>query len=165
VSTSPNPFQTPLILTHYETPYVNYFLLLFFFFQAQPVEKILPAYEAIQLALVNGDMPAVTEKAGLLAKALNAIALPGNTANAALTNAKKIGASNDLAVQRAYFAALSLDIFTLLKTVRLSTQPIYRAYCPMKNAYWLTSTRTINNPYYDKAMLTCGTITDTIQPK
>jgi hypothetical protein len=134
---------------------------------AQPGEKLLPAYNAIHLALVNANAPTAAEKAGLLVQAAMPIQLT-DAAKATLArlviNAKKISATGDLDIQRTYFAALSQDLLTLSKTLHLSSQPIYQAYCPMKKAYWLSETRTINNPYYGKVMLTCGSITDTIQP-
>lgn len=134
---------------------------------AQSADKLLPAYEAIHLALVNADAPAAAEKAGLLVQAASTIPLADVTkATLArlIIDAKEISVANDLAVQRVYYALLSQDLYTLAKTVRLSTQPIYQAYCSMKKAYWLSQTRAINNPYYGKAMLTCGSITDIIQP-
>jgi hypothetical protein len=135
--------------------------------RAQPGEKLLPAYYAIHLALVNADTATAAEKAGVLVQAAAAIPLT-DAARATLAqlmvNARKISVTSDLDVQRIYFAALSQDIYTLAKALRLSAQPIYRAYCPMKKAYWLSQTRAINNPYYGKAMLTCGNIADTIQP-
>lgn len=135
--------------------------------RAQPGEKLLPVYYAIHLALVNADTPAAAEKAGLLVQAAATIPLT-DAARAALAqlivNARKISGTSDLDVQRIYFAALSQNLYTLAKTLRLSAQPIYQVYCPMKKAYWLSQTRAIKNPYYGKAMLTCGNITDTIQP-
>jgi hypothetical protein len=139
--------------------------------RAQPDEKLLPAYEAIHLALVNADAPAAAEKADLMVRAAATIQLPEAKADMAkatlarlIINAKKISTTGDLAVQRAYFAALSQDLYTLAKTISLSARPIYQAYCQMKKAYWLSQARAISNPYYGKAMLTCGNITDTIQP-
>jgi len=33
----------------------------------------------------------------------------------------------------------------------------------MKKATWLSSNKTIKNPYYGNAMLTCGQVTETMQ--
>ena len=49
------------------------------------------------------------------------------------------------------------------KAVKLTGDPIYQAYCPMKKAYWLSSQKDIKNPYFGNAMLTCGEVTETIQ--
>ena len=77
--------------------------------------------------------------------------------------ADKISSSKDIQKQRDNFAALSSDFYTLAKAVKLSDDPVYQAYCPMKKSYWLSSDAAIKNPYYGKAMLTCGSIKDTIK--
>jgi hypothetical protein len=51
----------------------------------------------------------------------------------------------------------------LAKAVKLSVQPVYQDYCPMKKAYWLSSEAAIKNPYYGSQMLSCGKINDTIK--
>ena len=47
-----------------------------------------------------------------------------------------ISKTNDLKLQREKFAALSINMFELAKTVKLSAEPVYQQYCPMKKAYW-----------------------------
>jgi hypothetical protein len=51
---------------------------------------------------------------------------------------------------------------SLAKSVKLTTEPIYQAYCPMKKANWLSNDKAIKNPYYGSAMLTCGKVVETI---
>jgi hypothetical protein len=111
---------------------------------------ILQTYYDIKNALVNGDAPAATEMAGIFAEAINAL--------------NKLAGTNDLAAQRLLFASLSSDLYSLIKSTSLSKVPIYRVYCPMKKAYWFSSVQTISNPYYGRAMLTCGNVTQTINP-
>ncbi len=82
---------------------------------------------------------------------------------ALLKDANKIAASKDLKKQREYFSAFSTNMYTLGKTVKLNSEPVYYQYCPMKKAYWLSADKAIKNPYYGGAMLTCGMVTDTIQ--
>jgi hypothetical protein len=127
---------------------------------------ILQTYYDIKNALVNGDAPAATEMAGIFAEAINA--LNTNKANADIVklqaDARKLAGTNDLAAQRLLFASLSSDLYSLIKSTSLSKVPIYRVYCPMKKAYWFSSVQTISNPYYGRAMLTCGNVTQTINP-
>jgi hypothetical protein len=54
-------------------------------------------------------------------------------------------------------------MIVLAKAVKLSSDPIYEAYCPMKKASWLSSEKVIKNPYYGSAMLTCGSVRDTLK--
>ena len=51
---------------------------------------------------------------------------------------------------------------TLAKAVKLTGDPIYKQYCPMKKTNWLSNEKAIKNPYYGNAMLTCGNIAETI---
>jgi Cu(I)/Ag(I) efflux system membrane fusion protein len=68
--------------------------------------------------------------------------------------------------QREHFEMLSNDIYDLVKTFDAG-QVLYRDFCPMYNknrgAYWLSETREIQNPYFGKEMLTCGTIKEELK--
>ena len=77
--------------------------------------------------------------------------------------AKAIASSSDINKQRLAFAALSQAMIEFVKANKADTAPIYVDYCPMKKTYWLSAEKPIRNPYYGSAMLTCGSITDTIQ--
>lgn len=77
--------------------------------------------------------------------------------------AKAIASSSDINKQRLAFATLSQAMIEFVKANKADTAPIYVEYCPMKKTYWLSAEKTIRNPYYGSAMLTCGSITDTIQ--
>jgi hypothetical protein len=127
---------------------------------------ILQTYYDIKNALVNGDVPAATEKAGIFAVAITA--LNTNKSNTVIiklqADARKLAGTNDLAAQRLLFATLSSHLYSLIKSAPLSKEPIYKVYCPMKNAYWFSNVQAISNPYYGRAMLTCGNITETINP-
>ncbi|HCN85107.1 MAG TPA: hypothetical protein DIT07_16040 [Sphingobacteriaceae bacterium] len=70
--------------------------------------------------------------------------------------------SKDIKHQREHFAAFSNNMIALAKVSKLSSQPIYQLYCPMKKSSWLSSEKTIKNLYYGKAMLTCGSILQTL---
>lgn len=78
-------------------------------------------------------------------------------------DAKAIASSSDINKQRLAFATLSQAMIEFVKANKADTAPIYVDYCPMKKTYWLSAEKTIRNPYYGSAMLSCGSITDTIQ--
>lgn len=80
-----------------------------------------------------------------------------------LADAKGIAGTKDISKQREYFKTLSDNIYTLAKAVSLSAAPVYQEYCPMKKAYWLSSSNAIKNPYFGNQMLTCGKVSDTIK--
>lgn len=77
--------------------------------------------------------------------------------------AKELSSQSDLAKQRVAFAGLSQSMIDLFKIVSVKESSLYVDYCPMKKAYWLSTEKTIRNPYYGNAMLSCGSIKETIK--
>ncbi len=63
--------------------------------------------------------------------------------------------------QREHFESLSDDIYDLIKSYGTS-QTLYKDYCPMANASWLSETKGIKNPYLGSKMSTCGSVKETI---
>lgn len=137
------------------------------------LSTLLPAYLDIKEALINGDAATASAKAGAFATAVNGAnmnALQGKEMDAFMaaqkklaTDAAPIASSKDIQKQREAFATLSADMAALAKVVKLSSEPVYVATCPMKKASWLSSEAAIKNPYYGKQMLTCGKVTETIK--
>ena len=128
--------------------------------------ELLRAYLDIKNALVASDPSAASIKAGQFVKTLNGIdskVVNEGTRNAMLKHAGQMSVSKDLRVQRENFATLSANMYILAKSVKLSGEPVFYVYCPMKKAYWLSSDASIKNPYYGSAMLTCGQVTETIK--
>lgn len=77
-------------------------------------------------------------------------------------DARHIAESKDIAHQREHFANFSANFFKLAKAVKLTDQPVYYDYCPMKKAYWLSAEEVIKNPYFGSQMLTCGKVNETL---
>jgi hypothetical protein len=127
--------------------------------------SLLQSYYGIKDALVAGSAKTASAKAEEFLKSANGIShrnLSEGNRDAFLKDAGAISETNDLKKQREYFSNLSSNMVALAKSVKLSTEPIYLVYCPMKRANWLSKDKTIQNPYYGSAMLTCGSITETI---
>ena len=63
------------------------------------------------------------------------------------------------------FVNLSNTIISLANAFK-PNETLFVLHCPMANnnkgADWLSSSKEIKNPYYGKAMLTCGEVKDTI---
>ena len=83
-------------------------------------------------------------------------------------HAEHIGANGgNIAHQREHFDMLSKDMADLIKTFGNGGQTLYKDFCPMynkgKGAYWISETKEIKNPYYGKAMSTCGTVKEEIK--
>jgi hypothetical protein len=133
--------------------------------QQHQLSQLLSQYYNIKDALVAGNGNEASAKAGEFIKTANSIdykLISEGNINAILKDATPISETKDIKKQREHFANLSNNMATLAKSVKLGTQPIYQAYCPMKKANWLSSEKEIKNPYYGSTMLTCGSVVDTI---
>ena len=138
-----------------------------------PLPEVLNQYYGLKNALVGSDAAAASKQAAELLKTINAIdtktlsAEEGKAFSALQSkqgfDARHISEVQDITHQREHFAALSLNMYALAKAAKLSTQPVYEQYCPMKKAYWLSSDAAVKNPYYGSQMLTCGKVMDTIK--
>lgn len=126
---------------------------------------LLTSYYALKDALVSSNSNTAVTSAGDFVKAANALdkkmATP-ESLKALVSDATAISQTKDLKLQREKFATLSTNLFALAKTVKLTIEPVYQQYCPMKKASWLSNNRAIKNPYYGSAMLTCGSVKTTL---
>ena len=135
---------------------------------AQDTTKISPLlilYFGLKDALVGGNANTAAASASAFVTALNSIDIEivkEDSRNTLLNDATAISQTGNLQLQREKFATLSINMFELAKEVKLSTEPLYQQYCPMKKASWLSSSKAIKNPYYGNAMLTCGSIKETL---
>ncbi|MBN9349307.1 MAG: DUF3347 domain-containing protein [Chitinophagaceae bacterium] len=130
------------------------------------LSQLLTFYYQVKDALIEGNPNTASLKAEAFLKTANGISnrtIPEGSRNALVKDAGVISESKDLKKQRQVFTNLSTNMYALAKSLKLTTEPIYYNYCPMKKAYWLSSDKVIKNPYYGSAMLTCGKVTETIQ--
>ncbi|PYF74628.1 DUF3347 domain-containing protein [Pedobacter nutrimenti] len=127
---------------------------------------LLNLYYKTKDALVAGNANLVASKSAELVKVLNSTedkTVSKTMKVSLLEHAGMIAESKDLKSQREHFAGLSNGMIALAKSTKLSAEPIYQQYCPMKKANWLSSEKAIKNPYYGNSMLTCGKIVETIK--
>jgi len=127
--------------------------------------QLLTYYYNIKNALVADDATAASTNASAFAKLVNSIdykVISEGNIHTLATEADKIANTKDVKKQRDYFANLSTNMAAVAKAVKLTDQPIYQAYCPMKKATWLSNEKAINNPYYGSSMPTCGQVTATL---
>ncbi len=127
--------------------------------------QLLSLYYNIKDALVAGNASAASTTAQAFVQAANSTgdkSIPANNISDLVKEASGIANTKDLKYQREHLAGLSSAMATVIKYVKLTDQPVYQVYCPMKKTYWLSSDKTIKNPYFGSAMLTCGKITATL---
>jgi len=140
-------------------------------------KNVFEQYLNLKDDLVKDDSNAAKKAATALLSAMEKVdmkLLTGNDAhNHWMLISKEINASatsisktSEIAVQRNHFKHLSAH---LIKGVKLFgvDQQVYEQFCPMaddnKGAYWLSLSKEIKNPYFGKAMPTCGETKTTIK--
>jgi hypothetical protein len=126
---------------------------------------LLTSYYNLKDALVSSNASAAAAGAAEFVKAVDAAdkeTVNEESRKALLSDANAIWQTKDLKIQREKFATLSVNMLALAKTVKLSAEPVYQQYCPMKKASWLSNNKAIKNPYYGSAMLTCGNVKETL---
>jgi hypothetical protein len=127
------------------------------------LSQLLSDYYGIKDALVAGNGSTASLKAEEFIKTANGIdykIISEGNINALLKDATPISESPDIKKQRVHFANLSTNMAELAKAMRFTDKPVYKAYCPMKKASWLSNDKAIRNPYYGSAMLTCGNVVE-----
>lgn len=145
---------------------------------AFPVKEILTGYLQLKNALTkdNGKEAAtagnaiVATLATVDMKSISAAQIKSymDIADDLKEHAEHIGANaGKIAHQREHFVMLSKDITDLVKNFGNGGQTLYKDFCPMANdgkgAVWFSEMKEIKNPYFGKAMATCGSVTETIQ--
>jgi len=84
-------------------------------------------------------------------------------------HAKELARAADLKMARAEFKGLSDAMIAVITCFGTSGEtPVYKMRCPMffenKGADWLQDKKEVENPYYGKVMLKCGSLAETISP-
>jgi hypothetical protein len=123
------------------------------------VADVVAPYLAIQTALVNDDLGPVAAAAKALHKGASGLGADGG----ALTDAAATAATvTTLEAARAAFGALSVALIGYADATRQPVEGKIIAFCPMANKSWVQADGAIANPYYGKAMATCGSRTRTL---
>jgi hypothetical protein len=137
------------------------------------MSHLIKAYLGMKDALATDNSKTANAQAKLFTAAIKEVAATSMTAAQKLTwtkyseklrfNGDHIGESADIAHQREHFQKLSDDFYGLVKNMKTNDVTLYRQYCPMKKAYWLSQSDKISNPYYGKEMDECGEVKETIK--
>lgn len=131
------------------------------------LSQLLISYYSIKDALVAGNAASASASADQFVRITNTVdykVISEGNINALLKDANRIAASKDINQQREVFSNFSNNMATVAKAVKLSSEPVYLQYCPMKKASWLSNEAAIKNPYFGKQMLTCGKVSEIINP-
>jgi len=114
--------------------------------KAQQVKKSI---EKVEMSLLKGDAHTSWMK---LLKHIN-------------KNLSKVQNAQEIKSQRAAFLVLGKQLSDAIETFGIQTekeQALYLEFCPMADnnngGYWLSYDKEIKNPFFGKAMLTCGEV-------
>lgn len=127
---------------------------------AQNTNTILNNYINVKNALVNSD----TKMASQAIKSLyQGIKEDGNfkQKETLLKSTEKMSKATSIEKQRTVFNEVSTIVWEIVKNAKKTNKTVYYQYCPMKKAYWLSTEKEIENPYYGAAMLSCGSVVET----
>ena len=117
------------------------------------VGEVVGPYLTIQTALVNDDLAPVNKAAKSLQKSAGTLGADGQALAAA---AAKAAEATTIEAARAAFGELSTALIAYADTIKQPVDGKIVAFCPMANKSWVQSDGAIANPYYGKAMSTCG---------
>jgi hypothetical protein len=120
------------------------------------VADVVGPYLAIQSALVKDDLKPIPAAARSMQK--NAERLGGD-GKALMEAAAKTAEATSLEAARAAFGDLSTALIAYADTTKQPIEGKIVAFCPMVKKSWVQTDGAIANPYYGKAMLTCGNST------
>lgn len=136
------------------------------------LQAVYEAYFTVKDALIKSDSKLTSTKAAALVTAISAVKMDKlksdehtvwmKVMKKLTADAKSISATTDLKKQRETFKSLSKNTYDLIK-VSKSEQVVYKQYCPMADADWLSKEKAVKNPYYGSSMLTCGNVVETIK--
>ena len=120
-------------------------------------KSYLTQYENVRAALAADDLASAKKAAGEIAKQLSAMVKDHPRAEPAADAATKLASAESLAAAREAFKPLSKRAVHLVA----NQEGYYVANCPMVaggEGDWVQTSKKISNPYFGKAMLTCGSI-------
>lgn len=136
------------------------------------LQTVYDAYFTVKDALIKSDAKLTSAKAKDLLTAITAIKMDKlksdehnvwmKVVKKLTADAKSISTTSDLKKQRETFKSVTKSTYDLIK-VSKSTEVVYKQYCPMADADWLSKEKAVKNPYYGSSMLTCGNVVETIK--
>jgi membrane fusion protein, copper/silver efflux system len=141
---------------------------------SETVKPLVTAYLQLKDNLVKADLPSARENVKQMSVSLNIITFSDSKWQTWWnTHQKTIGQSLDAASSiatidglRKEFISLSESIVEVASAVSPLDDTLYIMHCPMANnnegARWISLENEVRNPYYGEMMLTCGSITSTI---
>lgn len=138
----------------------------------QQLTNSVESYLKLKDALVASQAKDASDFAGAMRNGLNDLQIPSEEkalkehVTLLIKSLGIIQKRSELELQREEFIKLSENVIAMTKMIPASTRKYYVQKCPMANdnegARWLSTEKTIRNPYYGDKMMTCGSVIDSI---
>ena len=135
-------------------------------------KQALPAYLKMKDAFVASDADRIAQEAKTTLEGFEKLdqsaigKMEKGHLNKSIEMLKAISKNKDLENQRAHFVILNENLVALASNLESLEGTIYVQQCPMANtnkgAVWLSTEQEIRNPYFGDAMLTCGSVIETL---
>ena len=136
------------------------------------MEQVIAAYLQLKDAFVKDDEQATDNAAGLMAEKVAGV-VPTKLDGKGLetwhnhqvlyeAKLKEMQHIKGLDNKRSYFSHISEIVYCTIKSFGLKQGNLFAIFCPMafegKGAYWISDSKTIQNPYLGTKMPTCGEV-------
>lgn len=136
------------------------------------MEQVIEAYLQLKDAFVKDDEQETEKAIILMAKKVTAV-VPTKLEGEGLeawqnhqevygTNFKGMLINKGLDNKRSYFNHISEIMYCTIKSFGLKQGSLFAFFCPMAfdgtGAYWISDSKTIQNPYFGSKMPTCGEV-------
>jgi len=146
----------------------------------QQFGKVITQYIQLKNALVDDNTAMAQKEAEQVKKTLEKVDMALLKGDAHTTwmkflkpiknNLSTIQNTKEIKTQRAAFLLLGKQLSETIKIFGIQTennQPLYLEFCPMADnnngGFWLSYDKEIKNPFFGKAMLSCGEVKGTFQ--
>jgi uncharacterized protein DUF3347 len=121
---------------------------------ADSISAVLTPYFRIQTALVDDRIDTVKSDALLVAQEAGGLGASGKPIEAAATT---LSQASDIGAAREAFGRLSDAVIAYADATKTSPgTDVATVYCPMVKKSWLQKNGEVRNPYFGKAMPSCG---------
>jgi Cu(I)/Ag(I) efflux system membrane fusion protein len=121
--------------------------------RASDPTPMLDAYFRVHAALSDDRVDGVQTDAAAIATAAKGLGEAGAPIAQA---ADALAGAADLASARKAFGPLSDALVAYAEATKTAGEGVHAMFCPMANKQWLQKDEKVRNPYFGKAMLTCG---------
>lgn len=114
-----------------------------------PVAQAFEHYEGVRVALSADKLADVAPHAKKLAESVEAVG--GADAK---KHADALASATTLDAARQHFGELSTILVPIFQAAKIAGTNAF--FCPMKKQTWIQKGQQVENPYFGKSMLTCG---------